>query len=114
MASGVAAPDYQKDILTPANSSESVRLDEMRLAQFPIGYRHLAYVQELAGYMLKPDMPCCKVQIPKHSMLIAAPGLRAAGSLETVANSQGQHEAQVVWSLLQAGCIRKLEYMEIW
>jgi hypothetical protein len=27
------------------------------LARFPEGYRHLAYLQVLVGYPVKPDMP---------------------------------------------------------
>jgi len=53
-------PTYEKDILMPVNSSEVVKLDEAKLAQFPIGYRHLAVVQELAGYKVKRDMPGLK------------------------------------------------------
>jgi hypothetical protein len=30
------------------------------LARFPEGYRHLAYLQTLIGYRVKPDMPGLK------------------------------------------------------
>jgi len=32
-------------------------LDRRRLAEFPIGYRHLAYLQVSIGYRVKKDMP---------------------------------------------------------
>jgi hypothetical protein len=32
-------------------------LDPERLARFPEGYRHLAYLQSLIGYPVKTDMP---------------------------------------------------------
>lgn len=47
----------------PARSSRSVerlgtlKLDESLLAQFPEGYRHLAYLQTKIGYKVKRDMP---------------------------------------------------------
>jgi hypothetical protein len=34
-----------------------VELDPSLLEQFPVGYRHLAYLQVQAGYPVKPDMP---------------------------------------------------------
>jgi len=34
-----------------------LELDEAKLAQFPQGYRHLAYIQEEIGYRVKRDMP---------------------------------------------------------
>ena len=36
------------------------RLDETLLAQFPEGYRHLAYAQTRIGYTVKRDMPGLK------------------------------------------------------
>jgi hypothetical protein len=34
-----------------------VALDSTILAQFPVGYRHLAYIQTAIGYTVKRDMP---------------------------------------------------------
>jgi hypothetical protein len=34
-----------------------LELDKSLLAQFPEGYRHLAYLQTKIGYDVKPDMP---------------------------------------------------------
>jgi hypothetical protein len=50
-------PIYEKDRLDPVNPAATLKLDEAKLMQFPIGYRHLAYIQEEIGYHVKRDMP---------------------------------------------------------
>jgi hypothetical protein len=50
-------PIYEKDRLDPVDPAATLRLDPERLAAFPVGYRHLAYLQTEAGYQVKPDMP---------------------------------------------------------
>ncbi|MDE2376181.1 nuclear transport factor 2 family protein [Bradyrhizobium sp.] len=50
-------PIYEKDRLDPVDPAAVIRLDADRLAQFPEGYRHLGYMQELIGYKVKRDMP---------------------------------------------------------
>jgi hypothetical protein len=50
-------PIYEKDRLDPVQPGATVRLDPELLAKFPVGYRHLAYLQVQAGYPVKPDMP---------------------------------------------------------
>ena len=50
-------PIYEQDQIRPLDPSASLRLDRERLERFPIGYRHLAYVQTGIGYDVKPDMP---------------------------------------------------------
>jgi hypothetical protein len=50
-------PIYEKDRIDPVDPAARPELDAARLAQFPIGYRHLAYVQEQIGYTVKRDMP---------------------------------------------------------
>jgi len=50
-------PIYEKDRLDPVSPSAELKLDESKLAQFPQGYRHLAYIQEEIGYRVKRDMP---------------------------------------------------------
>ena len=32
-------------------------MDPIKLASFPEGYRHLAYLQSQIGYQIKPNMP---------------------------------------------------------
>ena len=48
---------YEKDRLDPVAPGASVTLDATLLAQFPEGYRHLAYLQSKAGYQVKRDLP---------------------------------------------------------
>jgi hypothetical protein len=50
-------PIYEKDRLDPVDPAARLELDGSLLAQFPEGYRHLAYLQTRIGYKVKPDMP---------------------------------------------------------
>jgi hypothetical protein len=50
-------PIYEKDRMDPVDPSASLTLDAALLAQFPEGYRHLAYLQTGIGYEVKRDMP---------------------------------------------------------
>ena len=50
-------PIYEKDRLDPVDPAASLVLAEETLAQFPEGYRYLAYLQVQAGYPVKTDMP---------------------------------------------------------
>jgi hypothetical protein len=50
-------PIYEKDRLDPVTPGSVPRLDPGRLESFPVGYRHLAYLQIGLGYEVKPDMP---------------------------------------------------------
>ena len=49
---------YEKDWLQPVEQGQTVTLDAVRLAAYPEGYRHLAYLQTEAGYDVKNGMPC--------------------------------------------------------
>ena len=53
-------PIYEKDRLDPVDPAAKLRLDGSLLAQFPEGYRHLAYLQTKIGYAVKRDMPGLK------------------------------------------------------
>jgi SnoaL-like domain len=48
---------YEKDRLDPVDPAAELKLDPALLAQFPEGYRHLAYLQSRIGYKVKKDMP---------------------------------------------------------
>jgi hypothetical protein len=48
---------YEKDRMDPVDPSKTVQLDPKILAQFPEGYRHLAYLQSGLGFKVKVDMP---------------------------------------------------------
>jgi SnoaL-like domain len=50
-------PIYEKDRLDPVDPAARLELDKNLLAQFPEGYRHLAYLQARIGYKVKTDMP---------------------------------------------------------
>ena len=50
-------PIYEKDRIDPVDPAATLALDAAKLAQFPAGYRHLAYLQTLLGYEVKRDMP---------------------------------------------------------
>jgi hypothetical protein len=53
-------PIYEKDRLDLIDPSATVTLNAQKLAEFPEGYRHLAYIQEEVGYRVKRDMPGLK------------------------------------------------------
>ena len=50
-------PIYERDRLNPVDPTTAPKLDPDLLAQFPEGYRHLAYMQTRVGYNVKRDMP---------------------------------------------------------
>src|ERR1700734_603297 len=53
----VGQPIYEKDGIHPLDPAARLELDGKLLAQFPEGYRHLAYLQTRIGYKVKSDMP---------------------------------------------------------
>jgi hypothetical protein len=50
-------PIYEKDRLDAVDPAAALTLDQNKLAEFPQGYRHLAYIQTQIGYAVKRDMP---------------------------------------------------------
>jgi hypothetical protein len=48
---------YEKDRIDPVEPGAPLKLDAALLAQFPEGYRHLAYLQTKVGYDVKRDLP---------------------------------------------------------
>jgi len=50
-------PIYEKDRMDPVDPAAKLNLDRQLLAEFPEGYRHLAYLQTQIGYKVKVDMP---------------------------------------------------------
>lgn len=50
-------PIYERDRIDPVDPRAKLKLDPALLAQFPEGYRHLAYLQTRIGYRVKRDMP---------------------------------------------------------
>jgi hypothetical protein len=53
-------PIYEKDRMDPIEPGAKVALDPEILNAFPVGYRHLAYLQSQVGYPVKKDMPGLK------------------------------------------------------
>lgn len=50
-------PIYEKDRLDPVDPEAHIALDKDRLLRWPEGYRHLAYLQEVAGFDVKDGLP---------------------------------------------------------
>jgi hypothetical protein len=50
-------PIYEKDRIDPVDPAAQLILEASLLAEFPVGYRHLAYLQSKAGFAVKRDMP---------------------------------------------------------
>ena len=50
-------PIYEKDRVDPIDPAAKLDIDQVKLAEFPRGYRHLAYIQTQIGYKVKRDMP---------------------------------------------------------
>jgi SnoaL-like protein len=50
-------PIYERDRIDPVDPAAVPALDRERLAAWPEGYRHLAYLQSGLGFAVKPDMP---------------------------------------------------------
>ena len=53
-------PIYEKDRIDPLDPGAVLKLDPVLLAQFPEGYRHLAYLQSRLGYTVRRDLPGLK------------------------------------------------------
>lgn len=50
-------PTYERDRMDPVVPGACPMLDPALLGSFPEGYRHLAYLQTVAGMQVKRDMP---------------------------------------------------------
>lgn len=48
---------YEMDRLVPLDPAASIKLDKAILERFPVGYRHLAYLQTKGGFKVKTDLP---------------------------------------------------------
>jgi hypothetical protein len=48
---------YEKDRVDPVEPGARLVLDPDRLARFPAGYRHLAYLQSMAGIDVATNLP---------------------------------------------------------
>ena len=50
-------PIYEQDRLSSVDPAAELSLDQTQLERFPVGYRHLAYLQTQIGFTVKHDMP---------------------------------------------------------
>ncbi|MFC5947447.1 nuclear transport factor 2 family protein [Pseudonocardia lutea] len=50
-------PIYEQDRLDVLDPSADLTLDADELASYPVGYRHLAYLQRQIGFDVKQDLP---------------------------------------------------------
>jgi hypothetical protein len=50
-------PIYEKDRMDPVDPAAALILEAARLASFPEGYRHLAYLQSTNGFNVKQGLP---------------------------------------------------------
>jgi hypothetical protein len=50
-------PIYEQDRIDPVDPTRAPELRRPDLLAFPVGYRHLAYIQTEIGYEVKRDMP---------------------------------------------------------
>ena len=48
---------YERDRLDPLDPAAKLALDQKLLAEYPEGYRHLAYLQVKNGFKVKRDLP---------------------------------------------------------
>jgi hypothetical protein len=50
-------PIYEQDRIGVVDPAARLELDRTALERYPVGYRHLAYLQEQQGFTVKQDMP---------------------------------------------------------
>lgn len=50
-------PIYEKDRMDPVDPAAALTLDRGNLDRFPVGYRHLGYLQTEAGFVVKAGLP---------------------------------------------------------
>jgi SnoaL-like domain len=74
-------PIYEKDRIDPLVPGTVPKIDAAKLATFPEGYRHLAYIQSGIGYTVKLDMPMLKGPVVEELYRRGARWL-AGGDLE--------------------------------
>jgi SnoaL-like domain len=74
-------PIYEKDRIDPIDPSQVPTVNAAKLATFPEGYRHLAYIQTGIGYQVKMDMPMLKGPVVEELYRRGARWL-AGGALE--------------------------------
>ena len=74
--------------MDPLEPGKTVPLEPELLEQFPVGYRHLAYLQSKVGYPVKKDMPGLKGDLVE-SLYATGETWLAGGSIEWAGHSWG-------------------------
>ena len=97
-------PIYEKDRIDPVDSSAVVKLDKAKLATFPEGYRHLAYIQTHIGYTVKMDMPMLKGAVVEElyrrgARWLAGEDIFAAVELLSAIGTIGRRISALVWPI---------------
>jgi hypothetical protein len=71
-------PIYEKDRMDPVTPGAAPALDRALLESFPVGYRHLAYLQTRIGYVVKKDMPGLQGRMSRHCTPVEPLGSQAS------------------------------------
>ena len=53
----IRGPRAEMDRMAPVDPAATLTLDAQLLAEFPEGYRHLAYLQTRIGFQVKKNLP---------------------------------------------------------
>ncbi len=59
-------PIYEKDRLDVVDPSASLELEPQLLGSFPVGYRHLGYLQTKAGFTVKSGLPALTGEVVRR------------------------------------------------
>ncbi|WP_371657751.1 nuclear transport factor 2 family protein [Streptomyces sp. NBC_00280] len=73
-------PIYEKDRLDVVDPSASLNLDPQLLRRFPVGYRHLGYLQTKAGFTVKAGLPGLTGDVVQSLYAEGAKWLAGAGT----------------------------------
>ncbi|WP_327692955.1 nuclear transport factor 2 family protein [Streptomyces sp. NBC_00459] len=73
-------PIYEKDRLDVVDPSASFNLDPQLLRRFPVGYRHLGYLQTKAGFTVKAGLPGLTGDVVQSLYAEGASWLAGAGT----------------------------------
>jgi SnoaL-like domain len=86
-------PIYEQDRLNPVDPAAKLSLDPAQLERFPVGYRHLAYLQTQIGFAVKPDMPGLTGEAVEALYARGAAWLESASSSAPAAARPGETPA---------------------
>lgn len=86
-------PIYEQDRLDVLDPAAELRLDRAELDRFPVGYRHLTYLQRAAGYDVMSGLP--GLRGPEVELLYAEGEQWLAGSVRPGVPLAAQPQATV-------------------